>query len=221
MTATLVAPATATYRDGDGARPALLWHLPEPMLGIASAPVGGGIGPRRWIVNVQVPLEYARLDLEAHLAAVARELGCAGPGIGFLTAASVDGVTSAVDGGVAAYATVGLRHPTQAAAPDDEPRGSIVGTINLVVGVPVRLTHAALVNAVVTATEAKAQALREHDVAATGTASDAICVVCPALGTAEQFAGPRSPIGACLARAVHTAVSAGTVAWSRRQEPAS
>ncbi|HEX6310731.1 MAG TPA: adenosylcobinamide amidohydrolase, partial [Acidimicrobiia bacterium] len=202
-----------------GSRPALVWRFEAPVVAIASTPVGGGIGPRHWIVNAQVDLDYARTDVHAHLGAIAAELGCTGPGVGFLTAAAVAGVASAVDGGVAAHATVGLRHPTLAAAPAGEPSAPAVGTINVVAGVPVRLTEAALVNAVVTATEAKVQALADHGVGATGTASDAVCVVCPTTGTAEEFAGPRAPVGAGLARAVHAAVAAGTVAW-RRAQPA-
>jgi adenosylcobinamide hydrolase len=219
MTILLPAPIPAAYREGDGSRPVLVWRFEEPMLAIASTPVGGGIGVRHWIVNAQVPREYDRTDLEAHVAAIGAELGCLGLGVGFLTAAAVGDVTVAADGGVAAYATVGLRHPTLAAAPDEEPLPQpLVGTINLVVGLPVRLTQAALVNAVITGTEAKAQALREHDWPATGTASDAMCVVCPAVGTAEQFAGPRSSVGARLARAVHTTVAAGTMAWTRDEQ---
>ena len=211
----LRAPVAGSYRDHDAVRPALYWRLAEPMLAVASAPVGGGIGVREWIVNAQVPLDYERTDLEAHLAAIASELGCSGPGVGFLTAAPVDRVTTARDEGVVAYATVGLRHPTWAAdaehATSSQPG---VGTINVVVGVPRRLVDAALVNAVITATEAKTQALLDARVPGTGTASDAVCVVCPAGGGSEAFAGPRSPVGASLARAVHSAVAAGTArAW--------
>ncbi|MGH8983145.1 MAG: adenosylcobinamide amidohydrolase [Acidimicrobiia bacterium] len=214
MTGALPAPEVAAYRDGEASRPALVWRLAEPMLAAASTPIGGGIGIRHWIVNAQVALEYSRTDLEAHIAAIGAELGCVGPGVGFLTAAAIDGASSAVDGDVSAHATVGLRHPTLAAAPDDASAPSVVGTINIVVGVPVRLTQAALVNAVITCTEAKTQALRDHDVLATGTASDAVCVVCPAIGIAEPFAGPRAPVGARIARAVYAAVGRGTRAAS-------
>ncbi len=82
--------------------------------------------------------------------------------------------------------------------------------------VPVPLSDAALVNAVLTATEAKTQALFEAGVPGTGTASDSICVACPepAPGTpGEPFGGPRSPWGSRLARAVHAAVAAGTADW--------
>jgi adenosylcobinamide amidohydrolase len=65
------------------------------------------------------------------------------------------------------------------------------------------------VNAVMTVTEAKAQALFEAGVPGTGTASDAVCIVCRPDGAAEPFAGPRSRVGAPLARAVHTAVRRG------------
>jgi adenosylcobinamide hydrolase len=70
----------------------------------------------------------------------------------------------------------------------------------------VRLSDAALLNALCTATEAKTQALLAARVAGTGTASDAVTVVCSATGPAEPFAGPRSPWGARLARAVYEAV---------------
>ncbi len=139
-----------------------------------------------------------------------RTLGCDGPGVGFLTAAPVEAFTTGRDGDVDAYATVGLRHPTWAADAEGAAGGLPVGTINLLVGVPVRLAPAALVNAVMTATEAKSQALVEHGVPGTGTASDAICVVCPATGDTESFAGPRAAIGSRIARAVHAAVGEGT-----------
>ena len=83
------------------------------------------------------------------------------------------------------------------------------GTINVIVSVPVPLGDAAYVNAVITATEAKTQALLEAGIRATGTASDAVCIGAPAAGGQEDFAGPRSVWGARIARAVHAAVLAG------------
>jgi adenosylcobinamide amidohydrolase len=107
---------------------------------------------------------------------------------------------------------VGITHPTWAA--DDESietsaRPYRPGTINVVAFVPERLSPAALVNTVTTVTEAKAQALWESGVPATGTASDAVCVFCPYDGPEHPFGGPRSLWGARLARAVHRAVLSG------------
>jgi adenosylcobinamide amidohydrolase len=75
--------------------------------------------------------------------------------------------------------------------------------------VPVGLSPAAAVNAVGTATEAKAQALFEAGVPGTGTASDAVVVVWSPVLPTEPFAGPRSTWGARIARAVHAAVRHG------------
>src|SRR5690606_19434684 len=111
--------------------------------------------------------------------------------------------------GVQVIATVGLGFPTLAAAPRDDSATSVVGTINLIVAVPERLSDAALVNAVATATEAKSQALWDLGLRATGTASDAVCVLSPDDGTPHAFGGPRSEWGSRIARAVHAAVVAG------------
>ena len=83
------------------------------------------------------------------------------------------------------------------------------GTINLVVQVPAALSPAAAVNAVITVTEAKVQALAEAGVPGTGTASDAVVVCWPASVPVEDFAGPRSTWGARIASATHRAVADG------------
>jgi adenosylcobinamide amidohydrolase len=203
-----------TYRVEDGTRlGALLWEFGPGWRMISSALLGGGIGPREWILNAQVVAGYSRMDPVDHLLS----LGPAGDGVGMLTAASVDRCVQASDGGVEAYATVGLRVPTWAAAPegsaDPELAPMRVGTINIVTVLPVAMTDAALVNAVMTVTEAKSQALIEAGFPCTGTASDAVCVAAPAEGPAELFGGPRSEWGARAARAVHAAVLQGAEAW--------
>ncbi|MBO2457761.1 adenosylcobinamide amidohydrolase [Actinomadura sp. LCR2-06] len=197
--------------------------------------LGGGIGPVNWVLNAQVRGRYARTDPVVHLEELAASLGLDGPGVGMLTAASVARTMRREDGGVAVSATVGLRVPTWAAAPEGaadpelaplhmdvppparEPAPETTrrpGTINIVVAVPVALSDAALVNAVVTATEAKTQALLEAGYPCTGTASDAICVAAHTSGAQEPFAGPRSTWGARIARAVHAAVRAGALDYT-------
>ncbi|OHV03885.1 adenosylcobinamide amidohydrolase [Mycobacterium talmoniae] len=208
--------------------PVLVWRFAEPRHCISSGPLGGGIGARDWVVNATVPLDYDRHDPDRHLAEIGAALGLPGRGAGLLTAVDVTRHHLAGDGGVRAAATVGLSSPAWAAAPDGHfrrelPSGAAlpdyravdypVGTINIVVAVPVRLSEAALVNAVATATEAKVQALHEAGVRATGTASDAVVVHCPTAGAVEPYGGPRSVFGARIARAVHAAVLAGSRRW--------
>ena len=187
----------------------LVWRLPQPMRMIASAAHGGGVGSRRWILNAQVPASYGRRDPDHHLAKLGVSLGLPGRGVGMLTAADVRQAAVTGDEGVEVAATVGLGHPTWAAAPDEPRQVDLVGTINVVALLPERLSDAALVNAVCTATEAKAQALWDAGLPATGTATDAICIACPDEGRLHAFGGPRSIWGSRLARAVHAAVAAG------------
>ncbi|HEX2064690.1 MAG TPA: adenosylcobinamide amidohydrolase [Acidimicrobiales bacterium] len=194
-------------RESGRELPVLVWRFATPVRMIASAPHGGGVGSRRWVLNAQVPASYGRRDPDVHLARLGVSLGLPSRGVGMLTAADVRRVSSGVDGGVEAAATVGLGHPTWAAAPDGRRPLSFVGTINVVAFVPERLSDAALVNAVATATEAKCQALWERGVQGTGTATDAVCIACPAEGRAHSFGGPRSVWGSRLARALHAAVS--------------
>ncbi|MEU8274559.1 adenosylcobinamide amidohydrolase [Microbispora bryophytorum] len=272
-----------TYRTEDGLRlGALLWRFGPGWRMISSAMLGGGIGPREWVLNAQVAAGYSRMDPVAHMEA----LGPGGPGgpggtggpggpgghgVGMMTAALVERYAVAADGGAEAVATVGLGVPTWAAAPEGVPDPGLPaapesgrevagpaasgsarevvgagdpgagdpgvgdagareagvgetggrvprpGTINILVAVPVAFSDPALVNAVMTVTEAKTQALLEAGFPCTGTASDAVCVAVREDGPAEAFGGPRSVWGARIARAVHRAVLDGAGDWRTRR----
>jgi adenosylcobinamide amidohydrolase len=190
---------------------------------LSSAVVGGGLrGARAWL-NLQVPHGYARLDPDAHLREemAARGLDPAHT-LGAMTAAHVDRATAHAEPGAArVVATVGIGVPLAAAGRLLRELPA-VNTINMIVLVEAPLTDAALVYAVQTATEAKAQALADagvaainHDGPATGTATDSICVAARP-GATEPFAGPMSPAGATIARCVHAAVLEGAVDFVRR-----
>lgn len=198
-------------------RGTLVWCWPEAVNALSSAAVGGGLSRPTWVINVGVDSGYARTDLADHSSEVAAALGLTGRGVVLFTAAAVDRFTRRCADGVTVHATVGVSHPiwaagepisAGAAAPDaDAPH---LGTINLVVQVPIALEGGAAVNAVITATEAKTQALLEAGVDGTGTATDAVVVVWPSSAApTERFTGPRSPWGQRIARCVHAAVRAG------------
>ena len=194
---------------------ALLGTLPVAHRCLSSAVLGGGLTSARHWLNLQVPHDYARTDPGAHLVEVARA-NALDPAavIGMLTAADVRAGVRRDRGPASAVATVGIGQPLAAAGrrPRPVPR---VGTINVFVVVRQPLSDAALVTAVQTATEAKAQALADagvralnHHGPATGTATDAICVATPP-GAEVAFAGPATAIGAAIAHAVHGAVLSG------------
>lgn len=179
------------------------------MMAVSTSAVGGGIRGIGWVVNIGVVSGYSRTDLDDHAAEVTAECSLVGPGVALFTAADVRQACRVEHGGVVVDATVGVSHPTWAAGPAEAAQAWVPGTINAVVQVPVGLEPGAAVNAVATATEAKAQALRERGIPGTGTASDAIAVVWPAHATTERFAGPRSTVGASIAQAVYQAVWKG------------
>ncbi|WP_433573588.1 adenosylcobinamide amidohydrolase [Streptomyces sp. CA-251247] len=195
---------------------AVLWRAGQGWRMISSAVLGGGIGERNWILNAQVAHGYQRTDPDRHLADLARAAGLQGTGVGLMTAADVSRPGLARDGGVEAVATSGISVRGWAASPDDGARTPAgPGTINIVTVLPVALSDAALVNAVATATEAKVQALLDLGHDCSGTPTDAVCVAARAPQPGDEvhaFAGPRSPWGARLARAVHTAVREATPA---------
>ncbi|WP_406341048.1 adenosylcobinamide amidohydrolase [Streptomyces sp. NBC_01578] len=193
----------------------LVWRLGPGWRVCSSAVLGGGIGPRAWILNAQVPGGYPRLDPDIHLAEIAAAEDLTGPGAALMTAADVTAYTVAADEGVTATVTSGLGVRGWAADPATGTDGPPPpGTVNIVVTVPVALSDAALVNAVATATEAKVQALLDAGLDCSGTPTDAVCVAAPEPrpgAAAQPFAGPRSRWGSRLARAVHGAVLDGAL----------
>lgn len=195
----------------------LVWRLPEGSRAVSSSMLGGGIGPASWVINMTVDADYGRMDPREHLLEVVNRLGLDGAGVGMMTAVDVGSFRGAVVDGAAAWATVGVRLPVWAAdaARRDLTSRLAPGTINLVAKVPARLSDGALVNAVATMTEAKVQALQDHGIDGTGTASDAVCVVCGGDGPLEEFGGPCSTWGARIALATYQVVSAGIVEQRR------
>ena len=170
----------------------LEWRFVRAQRALLTGPLGGGLGLRRWVLNVQVPHDYRRLDPDRHLVDLAARLELPESGVGMLTAHHVDRFITDLDGGVRVTATVGLGRPILVVAGPAASPVPEAGTINIVAELPARLSDAALANALVTVTEAKVQALHDAGVHATGTASDAVSVLCPPDGEPHPFGGPRS-----------------------------
>lgn len=193
----------------------LSWDVPPGWWAISSASVGGGLLQPRWVLNAGVGDGFARTDLAAWAEEVATTLGLDGPGCALLTAADVSQVQHAQHHGVTVWATVGVTKPTWPHDPRARSwRGAPEpGTVNIVVALTAPLTASALVQAVGTVTEAKAQVLVRSGVPGTGTASDAVVVLCPGEdgrpGAEMPFAGVRSAWGMRIAQAVHDAVGGG------------
>lgn len=185
-----------------------------PLAVLSSAVVGSELTRARHIINVHVPRDYANRSPRDDLDAFARARGIAEPFIGLLTAAKTERAQIAIERDTAttviAIVTVGISHPIAAGITPAAPVAA--NTINIIVIADARVSIAARVNAIITATEAKALALIEHDVRApdgsraSGTGTDSIVIATTERGAAYEYAGPISPLGALIARAVRRAV---------------
>ncbi|RYE76457.1 MAG: hypothetical protein EOO74_08405, partial [Myxococcales bacterium] len=154
---------------GPDHRRALLWRFENPVRALSSASVGGGFSAPDWLLNIGVRHDYSRIDLDQHAAEIAAMAGLAATGIAMFTAVDVGRAQVARCDEAQVTATVGVTRPTWAADPAGGHGSWPPGTINLVAFIPVALTDAAMVQAVLAMTEAKTQALTEHGVPGTGT----------------------------------------------------
>jgi iron complex transport system ATP-binding protein len=200
----------------------------EPLAVLSSAVVGGGFCTTREILNVHVDDLYDGERPDEDLAAVAAELGAERPFVGLMTAAwtqfarcsveTLDGLTVAavVSVGLSNTSSAGVTPPIGLPADDRDARAAGAapppGTINVVLLVDGALTPAAMVNAVITATEAKTMTLAAWDVKtpegddASGTSTDTVVVACTGCGEELSYAGPATPVGWLAARAVRAAM---------------
>ena len=187
----------------------------RPLAVLSSAVVGGGLGSTRCIVNMHVDKDYDGSRPEDDLAAFAASRGAGGGFVGLMTAAyteharvaaeSRDGIT------VAAVVSVGLTNTSNAGV--TPPLEALPGTINAIVLVDGALTPSAMVNGVITATEAKTMTLAEWDVRtpqgdpASGTSTDSVVVACTGRGAGLDYAGPATIVGWLIGRTMRAAIT--------------
>jgi iron complex transport system ATP-binding protein len=192
-----------------------------PLQVVSSATVGGGVGAARSIVNVHVPRDFGHDSLGAQLAALVRRRGLPAPYVGLATSALTEKVriASETSRGVTAVAavTVGLGNPVTAGV--SSIAAPAPSTINTIVVVDAAPETAALINAIITATEVKASVLAARGLRgvegalATGTSTDAVVLAATGRGRACRFGGPISDLGWVIARAVRRAMDDGVRLW--------
>jgi adenosylcobinamide hydrolase len=181
---------------------------------LSSAVAGGGLTHVRYIINRHVSKHYRHSDPESDLREFAASQGISEPFVGLMTAVYLDRVQAVSlhhsDLTVAAIVTAGLSNPASPGL--SPPVAPATGTINIILLVDAQLTPAAMVNAIITATETKAHFLLEGGVRtpegypATGTSSDAVVVACTGRGALLPYAGPATQVGWLIGRGVRQAL---------------
>ena len=200
---------------------------------------GGGIKKTRAILNVEVPKGYGdkslHADPEALIVESSKKVSFTGDFVSMITAACVHNFA------LASKTEEGIGVSVIATAADDEGntcnygessgediKATIIeGTINIMVIIDGNPTESSLVSSIITATEAKAVAMRELDIRsrysgdpATGTITDAIVVAETGRGESIVYAGPASKLGQlvgwCTRKAVKEAIMKGQECNPRR-----
>jgi iron complex transport system ATP-binding protein len=200
---------------------AVVVRAERPLRAVSSAIVGGGLVQARAIVNLHVPKGFQCAHSERLLDEFARRRFIPSPFVGLLTGAATDKAERAFERrealSVSAIVTVGLSN--RSAAGRSAPAVWCPSTINTIVLVDAEPEDAALVNLVITATEAKTLSLAEAGISTreggvvTGTSTDAVVVAATGRGRHCRFGGPVSELGWLVARAVKSALDAGVARW--------
>jgi adenosylcobinamide hydrolase len=160
----------------------------------ASTGVAGGIGAVSTLINHTVPIAWNHKAPEKELEMVAAGAGLGQNYFGLLTAVPIQNLCVLQCDFVTVFITAGL-HPKNDKGP---------GTINIIACSFQGMSDAALLETIMVASEAKAEALQKIGRGMTGTPTDAIITACE--GKKEhEFAGTLTGIG----RRVHGAVLHG------------
>ncbi len=202
---------------------AVVVRADEPLTTASSAVVGGGLGRASAIVNLHVPKNFRGEHADRVLEAFVARRSIPAPWVGLLTGAwteKAEVATETIDGITAvAIVTVGLSNP--ASAGRTAVAAWLPSTINTILVVDAAATAAALVNLVMTVTEAKVMVVAEAGVRtldgdpASGTSTDAIVIAATGRGRRCEFGGPVSDLGWAAARAARAALSQGVDRWMR------
>ena len=202
---------------------AVVVRADEPLTTASSAVVGGGLGRASAIVNLHVPKNFRGEHADRVLEAFVARRSIPAPWVGLLTGAwteKAEIATETIDGITAvAIVTVGLSNP--ASAGRTAVAAWLPSTINTILVVDAVATPAALVNLVMTVTEAKVMVVAEAGVRtldgdpASGTSTDAIVIAATGRGRRCEFGGPVSDLGWAVARAARAALSKGVDRWLR------
>jgi adenosylcobinamide hydrolase len=196
----------------------------RPLSVCSSAVVGGGLAEARAVINLHVAKSDPCADPPSMLAAYARRAAVPEPYVGLLTGAwtehAVMAEASCADMAAVAVVTVGLSN--RAAAGRVPVLEWVPDTINTIVVVDADVEPAALVNAIITATEVKVLALDEAGIrgaegaTVSGTSTDAVVVAATGRGRRCRFGGPASELGWTAGQAVREALMRGIQQWKER-----
>jgi len=161
----------------------------------------GGWKKVKFAFNHTVDNTFFRTDPVKYLRNVAK-LYSLRSYFGLLTSVQMDKLSIKCSEEVTAFVTAGVKNPNEK-----------IGTINIIAVLDCRISRSAMLNAIITATEAKTKALIESGYKFTGTNTDAVVLLCTQKGRYCRYAGPASDLGRHIWKAVSRAVKESLNKW--------
>ncbi len=161
----------------------------------------GGWRKVRYAFNHTVRDENLLNDPNAYLREVARRYGLKNY-FGLLTSVPMDKLSVSCYDEVTVFATAGVQNPNER-----------IGTINIIAVLDCRVSRAALLNAIITVTEAKSKSLIESGCNFTGTSTDAVVILTTCRGKYYRYSGPASELGAKIWKTTIESVSTSLEKW--------
>jgi adenosylcobinamide hydrolase len=176
------------------------WHVEDRTLVIdgyfeaLSSGFNGGRNRVRYILNSTVP---SRFDAKDHMKRLERELNIRDSYFALLTAVDMRYLVFIEMDNLYTFVTAGITNPVHLD----------IGTINIIIISKKPLSEGALVNCVITATEAKTFTLFECGFNFTGTSTDAVVVAYERSDEDEiEFSGPYTTFGREIVKSVRIGV---------------
>ncbi len=182
----------------------------EPLKTLSSGVIGGGFGTHHSILNLHVDKNYGNSNPALDLIEAARKAGVQGSCIGLMTAVFLDqaqvSIQKSPNCSLAAVVTAGTGNISSPGI--TKPVEPIPGTINIILIFDRILSPAAMVNAVITATEVKTSLVIKSGLTlpdgepATGTSTDSIVIASLQNGDPIRYTGPATKPGWLIGQAL-------------------
>ncbi len=207
---------------------------------LSSAVLNGGYCQVSEILNLKVDQNYHGLkynfsEPDDYLEEYARERGWGNPVTGMMTAAWMTSFRAfrrtECGANVAAIVTAGVSNAKRAGEPAEyrslEAKPEKAGTVNIITLTDAVLSPAAMAEAIIVITEAKAAVFQDLNITnpltgvpATGTGTDSVAIAAGTHGLENKYCGKHTLLGEMLAETLITALTASIKAWivHRRQE---
>ncbi|MCR6544857.1 adenosylcobinamide amidohydrolase [Dehalobacterium formicoaceticum] len=202
----------------------------KKLITLNSSVLGGGFNTPNFVVNQQVISGYSGDDPMEDLAKGIKEIEISPDQcVGMMTAAHVKDAAVESEGNqdisVTAIVTAGTSNAMAAGGTPPPMDFQGMGTINIILLVDGNLTEGGMVNAVITATEAKTMALQDLKIKdiftgepASGTSTDAVVIAATGKGESLPYAGTATVVGGMIGRTVRKSVTEAIHRYFRYKE---